>query len=223
LTGERTLVSNELSIAIDGREWQSILRARTAERAGAQVDPDVALIERCRAGDEAAFQALVGRYQKKAFWIAHDMLHDKEEALDIVQEAFVRVFRSLDRFDTSRKFYTWLYRIVSNLCIDALRKAPRQRAISLDTLGDTIPRGGSPSDALEKEELGKQIEQILSVMPQKYKLMIVLRDVEGHSCKEIARIAGCSHANVRWRLHKARRLFKELWERRFVAKGVQAS
>jgi RNA polymerase sigma-70 factor (ECF subfamily) len=216
-------VSNELSIAIDGREWTSLLRARAADAAGAQADPDAELIERCRAGDEAAYRALVGRYQKRAFWIAYDMLHDKEEALDVVQESFVRVFRSLDRFDTSRKFYTWLYRIVSNLCIDALRKVPRQKAMSLDTLGDTIPRSDSPREALEREELGRQIEQILSVLPQKYKLMIVLRDVEGHSCKEIARIVGCSHANVRWRLHKARRLFQELWERRFARKGVEAS
>jgi len=216
-------MSNDLSIAVDGFEWRSILGAGAAAApAGTGIDRDAALVERCRAGDEVAYRALVERYQKKAYWIAYDMLGDKEEALDVAQEAFVRVFRSIDRFDTSRKFTTWLYRIVSNLCIDALRKIPKQRAISLESIGDTIPRGEIPSEALERTELGRQIEQILAVLPSKYRLMIVLRDLEGHSCKEIARIVGCSHANVRWRLHKARKLFQEYWERRFETRGVRA-
>ncbi len=227
-------MANELSMAIDGREWRAMLRATPADNAesepakakAAKADAaaakaeqariDGALVERCREGDQAAYQTLVRRYQKKAFWIAYEMINDREEANDIVQEAFVRVFKSIDRFDTGKSFYTWLYRIVTNLCIDALRKGPKNKAVSLDDgIGDALPHGHSPRTSLEKRELGEQIRKILSVLPQKYRTMILLRDVEQHSCKDIAEIVGCSHANVRWRLHKARKLFKELWVRRF--------
>lgn len=187
----------------------------TASGAGA----DAELIARCQASDQAAYQALVQRYQKKAFWIAYEMVNDKEEARDIVQEAFVRVYKAIDRFDKSKNFYTWLYRIVTNLCIDSLRKVPKTKTVSIEGISEALPRGNSPRESLEKRELGTQIDKILSVLPQKYKTMIVLRDVEGHSCIEISEILGCSHANVRWRLHKARKMFKELWERRFEEKG----
>lgn len=208
-------MANELSMSIDGREWQAAVRTSAAGARSKANPVDAELIERCRSGDQSAYQALVQRYQKKAFWIAYEMINDKEEALDLVQEAFVRVFRSIDRFDTSKSFYTWLYRIVTNLCIDALRKGSKGRPVSLDGVGDTIPKGRSPRESLEKRELGEQIRSILDVLPKKYKTMITLRDIEGHSCLDIADVLGCSHANVRWRLHKARKMFKELWERRF--------
>jgi len=212
-------MSNDLSMAIDAREWRAVVGAAPRSREAAVPSEDAELIARCREGEENACRTLVRRYEKKAFWIAFEMVGDRDDALDIVQEAFVRVFRSIDRFDTRKNFYTWLYRIVTNLCIDSLRKTPKSRAVSLDGIVESVSRGDSPRDSLEKRELGHQIHRILSVLPPKYKAMIVLRDIEGHSCKDIAKIVGCSHANVRWRLHKARRMFQELWGRQIDRKG----
>jgi RNA polymerase sigma-70 factor (ECF subfamily) len=174
------------------------------------------IIRACQQGDEDAFAELVSRYQDKAFWVAYNLVGNTEESRDVAQEAFVRIFRALDRFDFNMSFYTWLYRIVTNLAIDRLRKLKKHRPIGLTGMEEIIRDpaiDGQPSSRLEKEELKGSVRKILKTLPDKYKTILVLRDIEGLSCKEIASIIGASHATVRWRLHTARKLFKEKWER----------
>lgn len=182
----------------------------------AHTSSDGDIIRACQRGDEEAFAQLVSRYQDRAFWVAYNLVGNAEDARDIGQEAFVRVFRALDRFDFNMSFYTWLYRIVTNLAIDRLRKTRKHPTVELNELEDLIKDTASdnhPSFRIEREELKASVRSVLHTLPEKYKAVLVLRDIEGLSCKEISAITGTSHATVRWRLHTARKLFKEKWER----------
>ena len=173
------------------------------------------IVERCRLGDEAAYADLVKRYERRAYWVAYQMVGNGEDARDIAQEAFIRVFRSIERFDVKRKFYTWLYQIVVNLCIDHLRWASNRRTRPLDEAGDVRGPTESPTRSLEHEELRERINVVLQDLPPKDRTVIGLRDLQGLNAKDIAGITGSTHATVRWRLHRARQLFRKAWEARY--------
>lgn len=190
-------------------------RQRAADPYMTEPISDGDIIRACQKGDQVAYATLVERYQDRAFWVSYNLLGDAEDARDAAQEAFVRIYRAIDRFDFNMNFYTWLYRIVTNLSIDRIRKRKKTQAVGISGLEEVLkdPSGDQhPSSRMEKEELKKEVRELLSRMPEKYKTILVLRDIEGLSCKEIASITGASHATVRWRLHTARKLFKEKWE-----------
>lgn len=186
-----------------------------ADKAEGEQGGDAALVERARAGDTQAFAQLVDRYQQRVFWVARGMLGNDEDARDAAQEAFIRVYRSLDRFDTRLRFYTWLYQIVVNLCIDMLRKHVKRRGVSLDQVGDVPGHNGSTTGngGLEATELRQRVYRVLEELPPKYRTVMVLSDLEGIGAKDIAHMTGTTHATVRWRHHRARQLFREAWER----------
>jgi RNA polymerase sigma-70 factor (ECF subfamily) len=186
--------------------------ARVTEQAA---NDDREVIVRAQAGDEEAFRDLVERYKKRAYWVAFNLVNDENEARDISQEAFIRVFRNIAKFDLRFKFYTWLYQIVTNLSIDALRKRQGQRRVSLEDVGDVRAVQQSAHERLERLELKERVAEVLETLPPKYKAVLSLRELEGLSSKEIATIVGSTHATVRWRLHRARSLFRDAWEARF--------
>lgn len=192
------------------------LAARVEQMAGAAEVADPTLVQQAIAGDQDAFSALVARYQKRAFWVAFHVLGRVEDARDVTQEAFVRLHRSLDKYDPARSFYTWFYRIVSNLAIDSLRKRKGAPATSLDELPQSLPderEVGEGTAAVELQEQNQQVWQVLEDLDEKFKTVLVLRDIHGLSCREIAPILRITHATTRWRVHRARQLFKERWER----------
>ena len=175
---------------------------------------DAAILRRILDGDHEAFGELVARYQRRAFWVALHLVGRSEDARDVVQDAFVRVHRSLDRFDFGRNFYTWFYRIVMNLAIDALRKRRAAPAMPLDSAPE--PAGtddGRPEAVLERDERRGAVWTVLDRLDGKFRAVLVLRDIHGLGCREIAPIVGATHATVRWRLHRGRQLFREAWER----------
>ncbi len=179
---------------------------------------EVGLIQRVQQGREEAFRELVERYQRRTYWIAFNMLNNYETAKEISQEAFVRVFRNIGRFDVRKNFYTWLYQITVNLSIDHLRKLSHAKAVDIDGLGglaDPAPR--DPAISGERTETRRRVHLALDRLPPKYKAVLTLRDIQGFSCEEISEIVGCTNATVRWRLHRARKLFKAIWE----GKGVE--
>jgi RNA polymerase sigma-70 factor (ECF subfamily) len=187
--------------------------------ASARRAEDHALIRRAQAGEEDAFQALVERHRARAWRVARGLVGSDEDAQDLVQEAFLRVFRSLSSFDFAHGFTTWLYRIVTNLAIDHLRKrrasisttAPSDEDSDLDLADD---RGSAPSAGLEHDDLALEVQACLASLAPHFQSVLQLREMEGLPCTEIARIVGATHVTVRWRLHRGRKLFQEEWERR---------
>ncbi len=174
---------------------------------------DAELVRLALDGDEDAFRSIVARYQRRAFWIAFHVVGRAEDARDVVQEAFVRVFRSLHRFDFGRNFYTWFYRIVMNLAIDALRKLRTAKSVSLDGATERLVGGDDPTQALDVAETRAQVWRVLECLDEKFRAVLVLRDIHGMSCREIAPLLDVTHATVRWRLHRGRQIFREQWER----------
>jgi len=193
-----------------------LTRSPRADGPRAEDVADSRLVERTLAGDAEAFEALVRRYEERAWWAAYHLLGDAEEARDIAQEAFLRAYKALARFDFGMSFYTWLYRIVVNLSIDAMRKRGRLKPVALDDLaGGLAAPGGEPQpgERIESEETAARVREVLGKLPEKYRTVMTLRELDGLSCKEIASIVRSTHATVRWRLHIARRMFKEHWDR----------
>jgi RNA polymerase sigma-70 factor, ECF subfamily len=195
-------------------------RQEPQDAAGAQVDADlVALAQR---GDESAFESLVRRHQQRAFRIARNLVPNDEDAQDLAQEAFLRVFRHLDRFDPRFPFTTWLHRIVTNLAIDYLRR----RRLPVVATGGTEEDETSgaleqadadapaPSRRIEAEETAQRVRDCIGALAPHFQTVLVLRELEGMGCAEIAEIVGATHVTVRWRLHRGRKLFQEEWERR---------
>ena len=176
---------------------------------------DAELVRRTLAGQEDPFVALVARYQRRAFWIAFHVVGRVEDARDVVQESFVRLFRSLDRYDYARSFYTWFYRIVMNLAIDALRKARSSRAASIEDILGALPdqREGGGDELLQRDEQNVQVWAVLDKLDAKFRAVLVLRDIHGLSCREIAPMLKVTHATARWRLHRGRQMFRDHWER----------
>ena len=177
-------------------------------------DDDMMLVERALEGDLAAFEQLVARYQNKIVGFAARMLNDHEEAEDVAQEAFVKVYRSLDSFRGQAQFSTWLYRIVTNLCIDRARTKKRrpQQAYSLDEPFDADDKGGrelpdatyEPSKSVEREELRRVVRTTVAEMPEKMRQVLIMCDMQGMAYENIAQILGCPIGTVKSRLFHAR-------------------
>lgn len=173
---------------------------------------DAELVRRALAGEEDAFGDLVGRYHRRAFWVAFHVVGRVEDARDVVQESFIRLHRSLQRYDFGRSFYTWFYRIVMNLAIDALRKR-KGGGVRLDDLGDVLADTTDAFAPVARNETRALVWQVLEKLDDKFKAVLVLRDIHGLSCREIAPILKVTHATVRWRLHRGRQMFREHWDR----------
>ncbi|QDU67338.1 RNA polymerase sigma factor [Engelhardtia mirabilis] len=187
------------------------------------------LIRAAQRGEEDAFALLVQRHQGRAYRLARQMVPSSDDAQDLAQEAFLRVFRSLERFNFDHDFTTWLYRIVTNLAIDHLRKRrPTVRTgggedgeeLGLELVDE---EGERPSDRLEVEETGERVRACIEALPSHFSAVLALRELEGLPCTEIARIVDATHVTVRWRLHRARKLFQEEWERRERSALARAS
>lgn len=216
----------EHAVTTPGRSTGQVSRADGASDAGpkdprrVEAEIDHALVRRAQAGEEEAFAGLVERHQRRAFRVARNLVPTDEDAQDLAQEAFLRVFKNVDRFDFGHDFTTWLYRIVTNLCIDFLRKRRAAFSVSQGLDEDDGPmeledvRQAAPSDHAEALETAAEVDAVLRTLAPHFQSVLTLREIEGLSCPEIAEIVGATHVTVRWRLHRGRKLFQEEWERR---------
>src|SRR4051812_3654153 len=176
---------------------------------------DARLVERVRGGDDHAFAALVVRYERKLIRVLTRLVHDEELARDLAQETFWKVYNRLDRFDTARRFGPWLFRVGVNLGLDLLRRHEAPPATSIHrALGDGRAYDPPDPDPRLQAELAQEVQFVLGRVPVPYRTILVLRDLEGFSSAEVAAIVGRREATVRWRLAKARDLFRQHWERR---------
>ncbi|MEI9936746.1 MAG: sigma-70 family RNA polymerase sigma factor [Pseudomonadota bacterium] len=177
-----------------------------------EAEQDRVLIESAQRGDKLAFKQLVQRHQRRAFAIALGLLRDEQDAREVVQEAFLRVHRGLDSFHGGSTFFTWLYRIVTNLSIDLMRK-PARRDAELDEGREfdeaDIPLlsridGADPLDVLRRAEIRNKLEAALAALPVYHRGVIVMREVEGLSYEEMAEAMGVSKGTIMSRLFHAR-------------------
>ncbi|RMG57267.1 MAG: sigma-70 family RNA polymerase sigma factor [Deltaproteobacteria bacterium] len=167
--------------------------------------------------DEEAFSELVRRYQNRAVAVAVGIVGNRDDALDVVQEAFLKAYRSLRNFHFDSKFYTWFYRILVNQAIDRVRESSR-RGVSFDETwmkedGEAgLPRSDyrtPPDEAAERKEMSAVIKEAIESLPEHHRTVIVLREIEGLRYEEIAAVMGISIGTVMSRLHYARERLRE--------------
>jgi RNA polymerase sigma-70 factor, ECF subfamily len=189
---------------------QKQIRVREAE-------VDRALIAKAQAGDMAAFRSLVERHQRRAFSIALSLVRDENDARELVQDAFLRVFKGLGSFQGGSSFFTWLYRIITNLSIDLIRKPGRQGGGDLDdkrleaedaqepdfALLSRID-GADPAEVVRRREIAARLQVALDALPSYHRGVIVMREIEGLSYEEMAQVMGVSKGTIMSRLFHAR-------------------
>lgn len=183
-------------------------------------DKDVQLIQAINAGRQDLFYQLVERYEKSLYNFGMRMCDNPSDTEDMVQDTFLNVFKYLKGFRYETKFKNWLYRVATSACLKKKRRskfAP-DRELSIDeflpsdesAIATELPRWASqPLDRLLNEELGGVIQQALLDLPEKYRLVVVLRDVEGFNTQETAEILGLTPANIKVRLHRARLFLRD--------------
>ncbi len=171
---------------------------------------DDQLVGLAKSGDRKAFEMLVERYKQKAYQIAFHHIRDREEAKDISQEAFLRAFTQLKRFDLRSSFYTWFYRILVNLCIDYQRKNRRfirQPLEEKENQEGGNPMTGenptSPDQYLSAEEMTRRVAVTLKELPPKQRTVFILRNHEGLSIQEIAEVMKSAEGTIKVHLHRA--------------------
>jgi RNA polymerase sigma-70 factor (ECF subfamily) len=160
---------------------------------------DQTAIEQCRAGDPSAFEPIVRRYERLLYTVALRMLGDREDASDAAQNAFVKAYERLGTFDASRRFFSWIYRILVNECID-LR---RDRRVYVD-VSDQLPASGTPADIFEHRETRQRVQRAIVALAPRYREVVVLRHFTELSYEEIADALGVSTTVVKSRLFTAR-------------------
>lgn len=185
--------------------------------ASAPSDADV--IERAKRGDHEAFRVLVERYQGRAYGLALRVLRDEEQARDAVQDAFLKVYGALAKFEGRSEFYTWLYRLVMNVCLDMKRRDrsgrhvewEEERAVEIAQGAESLapggegPDAGGPVAALERAQLREAMSRAIEALPDASRRTLELREIDGLSYAEIAAALGVPKGTVMSRLFHARR------------------
>jgi RNA polymerase sigma-70 factor, ECF subfamily len=192
---------------------------------------DLALVQAAREGDIAAFEQLLKRYDRNVFRIANHITQNREDAEDVVQDAFLKAYQKLDQFQGNSKFYTWLVRIAVNEALMKLRKRKASKTVSIDEDVETddgfVPRevtdwSPNPEQLYKQAELSDILEKTIQGLPSGFRTVFVLRDVEGLSTEETADALGLSIPAVKSRLLRARLQLRERLSRHFKKKKTNA-
>jgi len=179
---------------------------------------DQSLIDACLAGQTEAFGELVERYQDRVLHALTRMLGSYEDARDVAQDAFVQAFRKLDTFRGESAFYSWLFRIAANKAISHMRKRKHRAASSLEAQDGFQPadprEDSSPTAELQRAERRQLVRRALDELHEDYRIVLVLKELEGLPYVEIAELIDCPIGTVRSRLHRARLELRRVLERR---------
>jgi len=185
--------------------------------------PDSLLVKRAQQEDDSAFTELVRRYERKVYNICYRMLGREDEASEALQDAFLRAYQFLKKFKGKSTFYTWLYRIATNVCLTRLRKrktaltssieeagsngkAWKRKPIfvSSDVIGEIPDASKSPERLVRQKELREALNQAVEELPTEFRTVVVLRDFEGLSNREVSKVLNLSVPAVKSRLHRGR-------------------
>lgn len=182
---------------------------------------EASLIEESKAGNTDSFELLIAQHQKKVFNLAYRVLGNMEDANDVAQEALIKAYKGIKNFKGKSSFSTWLYTIVNNTCIDFIRKNRKNNVIYLDKEYETekgsykmelSSNEDAPEEILEKKEVQNLVRQSINELSDDHKKVIILRDIQGFSYKEIAQILNCSEGTVKSRISRARENLKIIIE-----------
>ncbi len=177
------------------------------------------LLESAKKGDIEAFEKLIEAHEKKVFNIALRMMGNYEDAMDMAQEAFIRVFKSIGSFKEQSSLSTWIYRIVTNICLDELRKRKNRKVLSIDDniksddgeiKRNIVSDDLTPDEKVERDEIKRMINNAINELSDEHRTAIVLRDIQGFSYKEISEIVNCPEGTVKSRISRARQALKEI-------------
>jgi len=180
---------------------------------------DEQLVMRAKRGDMDAFGELVERYEQKIFNLAYRMMGDPEDGADMAQEAFLRAFKALRGFRGDASFSTWLYRVASNVCLDELRRRGRRGEVSLDNpvateqgqlRREVRDTAAGPAELVERREAEAAVHRAIGLLPDDYRAVVLLRDIEGLSYSDLAQVLGWPMGTVKSRLNRARARLREM-------------
>ena len=181
------------------------------------------LIKSALNGDMSAFEELIIQYEKKVYNVALRVLKNPDDAMDISQEVFIKIYKNLDKFDGKASFSTWLYRITTNTCIDELRKRKGKETYSIDNdieneegsyKREFVDNSPTPEEQTIIKESGNEIIKAMENLSDEHRTIITLRDIEGLSYNEIADITGVSIGTVKSRISRARLSLKNIIKNR---------
>lgn len=170
------------------------------------------LIARLQKRDEAAFEELIRQYEKKVYTLCFRMCGNSEDAEEAAQDAFLALWRGIDRFRQESSLSTWIYRLATNACIDTLRRRKKQSgSVSLDDeelFVDAVDTSPQPQETVEHREAQKLLQEGLSTLPEEYRKVLILREIEGLSYTEIAESASIELGTVKSRISRGRSLLR---------------
>jgi len=205
---------------------------QTSEAISTEGEADRELVDRFLAGEKEAFEGLMLRYQAKIFNLSYRFMNDRQEAEELTQEVFFKVYRKLSGFRGDAKFSTWLFQVAVNHCRNRLKYLQRRKRQQHESLDQTLntPEGEVqrqvpdetriPEDLLQRRQTQQIVADKISTLPEEYRTVIVLRDIQGLSYEEIAQITGTVEGTVKSRLHRARNELRERLQFLFNEKGI---
>lgn len=177
------------------------------------------LVDRAKTGDIEAFEQLIEGCQKRVFNIAYRMIGNYDDANELAQEVLLKAFRSIRSFKGDSLFSTWIYKVTANVCLDEIRRRKKRMVVSLDEeieyndgeVKRQIPdKSPTPDVEAETNELKKAVNKSIQELPDDYRSMIVLRDIQGFSYDEISKIVNCPEGTVKSRINRARQALKKI-------------
>ncbi len=184
------------------------------ERVTSVCQEEITAMRRCRRGSPEAFEVFVNRYMKNAYFIALGLVGNREDAMDLSQEAFIRAYRNIKHLKPDRKFFPWFYQILKNLCISHLRKRRYRQTSSLDAENCPEPAATtdcfSPEVVAERNELKDKVWQAIGKLDNKHREVIILRHFQNMSYEQIAEALYCNKGTITSRLYYARKRLEEL-------------
>jgi len=169
------------------------------------------IIERIKKGDQAAFRSIVEEYRQQAFSMAFRITCDEEDARDVVQDSFIKIWQKIETYDMTQKFSTWLYKIVANSAIDRMRQIKRHNLVKIENVMSTIDHINL--DITQKEDDNKETARLImwlaEGLPEKQKIVFILRDLQGVDSSEVQQILNMSETSVKSNLYHARIAIRE--------------
>lgn len=169
---------------------------------------DIDLVKRCLAGNKNAFEEIVARYKKLIYSVVYNMINDHQEINDISQEVFIRIYKSLDKYNPEYKFSTWSVRIATNLCLDILRKK-KIDSLPIDEMVGVSSGTATPEERYISKEKRDRIREAISELPDKYRIPILLFHQNGLSYEEITRALNEPMSIIKNRIYRARLILRE--------------